>query len=98
MIIRTDKVEDFFDRRVKLHKKQIVVSHVRSRQPSHSRIPRRCSWFFRKTRRRLMVEVMDEPKTITHLPVKLHRGRSAINKNMGMALRRWSEQLRQKLR
>ena len=31
-----------------------------------------------------MLEVMDEPKTITQLTVKLHRERSAITKDIGL--------------
>ena len=37
-----------------------------------------------QARRRLMLEVMDEPKTITQLTAKLHRARSAITKDIGL--------------
>ncbi len=37
-----------------------------------------------EARRRLMLEVMDEPKTITELPIALHRERSAITKDIGL--------------
>ena len=37
-----------------------------------------------QARRRLMLEVMDEPKTITQLTAKLHRERSAITKDIGL--------------
>lgn len=37
-----------------------------------------------QARRRLMLEVMDEPKMITQLTAKLHRERSAITKDIGL--------------
>ena len=37
-----------------------------------------------KSRRRLLLEVMDEPKTMTQLTLKLHRERSAIAKDVGL--------------
>lgn len=37
-----------------------------------------------EARRRLMLEVMDEPKTITELTIALHRERSAITKDIGL--------------
>ena len=37
-----------------------------------------------QARRRLMLEVMDEPKTITQLTAKLHRACSAITKDIGL--------------
>ncbi len=37
-----------------------------------------------EARRRLMLEVMDEPKTITELTIALHRERSAIAKDIGL--------------
>jgi predicted transcriptional regulator len=37
-----------------------------------------------QARRRLMLEVMDEPKTITQLTAKLHREHSAITKDIGL--------------
>ena len=37
-----------------------------------------------EARRRLMLEVMDEPKTINELTIALHRERSAITKDIGL--------------
>ena len=37
-----------------------------------------------QARRRLMLAVMDEPKTIIQLMAKLHRARSAIAKDIGL--------------
>ena len=37
-----------------------------------------------ESRRRLMLEIMEEPKTINDLTARLHRNRSAITKDIGM--------------
>lgn len=46
--------------------------------------PQRMFTVLSESRRRLMLEIMDEPKTINDLTNRLHRNRSAITKDIGM--------------
>ena len=46
--------------------------------------PQRMFTVLSESRRRLMLEIMEEPKTINDLTARLHRNRSAITKDIGM--------------
>jgi predicted transcriptional regulator len=46
--------------------------------------PQRMFTVLSETRRRLMSEVMREPKTIKELTSRLHRNRSSVTKDVGM--------------
>jgi len=46
--------------------------------------PQRMFTVLSESRRRLMLEIMEEPKTINDLTTRLHRNRSAITKDIGM--------------
>ena len=80
VIIRTDKVEGFFDRARKADRGE---SFKKSATFSFED-PRQMFMVLSEARRRLMLEVMDEPKSISQLTVKLHRDRAAITKDIGL--------------
>ena len=46
--------------------------------------PQRMFTVLSESRRRLMLEIMEVPKTINDLTARLHRNRSAITKDIGM--------------
>lgn len=46
--------------------------------------PQRMFTVLSESRRRLMLEIMEEPKTINDLTTRLHRNRSSITKDIGM--------------
>lgn len=84
VIIRTDKVEGFFDRARKAAQKVDRGELFKKSATFSFEDPQEMFMVLSEARRRLMLEVMDEPKTITQLTVKLHRERSAINKDIGL--------------
>jgi predicted transcriptional regulator len=84
VIIRTNKVEGFFDRARKAAQKADHGESFKKSATFSFEDPREMFMFLSEARRRLMLEVMDEPKTITQLTVKLHRERSAITKDIGL--------------
>ena len=87
VIIRTDKVEGFFDRARKAAQKADRGESFKKSATFSFEDPQEMFTVLSETRRRLMLEVMDEPKTITQLTVKLHRERSAINKDIGLLVK-----------
>ena len=84
VIIRTNKVEDFFDRARKAAQKADQGESFKKMVTFSFEDPHEMFTVLSDARRRLMLEVMDEPKTITQLTVKLHRERSAITKDIGL--------------
>lgn len=84
VVIRTDDVDGFFGRA-----KDAARRADRS-QPFNGQItlafedPQRMFTVLSEARRRLMLEVMREPKTINELTQRLHRNRSAITKDVGL--------------
>jgi len=74
VIIRTDKVEGFFDRARKAAQKADHGESFKKSATFSFEDPREMFMVLSEARRRLMLEVMDEPKTITQLTVKLHQG------------------------
>jgi predicted transcriptional regulator len=84
MIIRTDTVEGFFDRAKKAAQKSDRGESFKKSATFSFEDPQEMFMVLSEARRRLMLEVMNEPKTITQLTHKLHRDRSAINKDIGL--------------
>lgn len=84
VVIRTDDVEGFFTRA-----KSAAMRADRG-QPFDGKVtlsfedPQRMFTVLSEARRRLMLEVMHEPKTINELTHRLHRNRSAITKDVGL--------------
>ena len=84
MIIRTDKVEGFFTRARKAAQKADRGESFKAMATLSFEDPQEMFMVLSEARRNLMLEVMDEPKSITQLTVKLHRERSAITKDIGL--------------
>lgn len=84
MIIRTDTVEGFFNRAKKAAQKSDRGELFQKSATFSFEDPQEMFMVLSEARRRLMLEVMNEPKTITQLSHTLHRDRSAINKDIGL--------------
>ena len=84
VIIRTDKVEGFFDRARKAAQKADRGELFKKSATFSFEDPQEMFIVLSEARRRLMLEVMDKPKTITELTVALHRERYAITKDIGL--------------
>jgi predicted transcriptional regulator len=84
VIIRTDDIDGFFARA------KNAAHRADHGQPFDGKItlafedPQRMFTVLSEARRRLMLEVMHEPKTINELTQRLHRNRSAITKDVGL--------------
>jgi predicted transcriptional regulator len=84
VVIRTDHVEGFFARA------KDAARRADRGQPFDGKVtlsfedPQRMFTVLSEARRRLMLEVMHEPKTINELTHRLHRNRSAITKDVGL--------------
>jgi len=84
VVIRTDDVDGFFARA------KDAARRADRGQPFDGKItlafedPQRMFTVLSDARRRLMLEVMREPKTINELTQSLHRNRSAITKDVGL--------------
>lgn len=84
VVIRADDVAGFFarardaaqraDRGVAFERKMTLTFED----------PQRMFTVLSEARRRLMLEVMQEPKTINELSKRLHRNRSAVTKDVGL--------------
>ena len=84
VVIRTDDVDGFFARA------KDAARRADRGQPFDGKItlafedPKRMFTVLSGARRQLMLEVMNEPKTINELAQSLHRNRSAITKDVGL--------------
>jgi predicted transcriptional regulator len=84
VIVRTDDVDGFFARA------KDAARRADRGQPFDGKItlafedPQRMFTVLSAARRRLMLEVMHEPKTINELTQRLHCNRSAITKDVGL--------------
>ena len=83
-MIRTDQVEGFFDRARKAAQKADRGEPFKRIATFSFEDPQDMFTVLSKSRRRLLLEVMDAPKTMTQLTLKLHRERSAIAKDVGL--------------
>jgi len=77
-MIRTDQVEGFFDRARKAAQKADRGESFKRTAIFSFEDPQDMFTVLLKSLRRLLLEVMNEPKTMTQLTLKLHRERSAI--------------------
>jgi predicted transcriptional regulator len=84
VVIRTDDLEGFFARA------KDAARRADRGQPFEGKVtlsfedPQRMFTVLSEARRRLMLEVMHEPRTINELTHRLHRNRSAITKDVGL--------------
>jgi predicted transcriptional regulator len=83
-MIRTDQVEGFFDRARKAAQKADRGESFKRTAIFSFEDPQDMFTVLSKSRRRLLLEVMNELKAMTQLTLKLHRERSAIAKDVGL--------------
>lgn len=83
-IIRTGDVAGFFDRARTAARKADQGGKFEGTVTLSFEDPQRMFTVLSEARRRLMAEVLHEPKTISELSSKLHRNRSAITKDVSL--------------
>ncbi|OGA01630.1 MAG: hypothetical protein A3H35_15695 [Betaproteobacteria bacterium RIFCSPLOWO2_02_FULL_62_17] len=84
IVIRTDDVAGFFSR-AKHAARRADRGEVFDRKVTLSfEDPQRMFAVLSTGRRRLMLEVMREPRTINELSQRLHRNRSSVTKDVGL--------------
>jgi predicted transcriptional regulator len=84
VVIRTDDVEGFFARAKDAAQRADRGQAFEGKVTLSFEDPQRMFTVLSEARRRLMLEVMHEPKTINELTLRLHRNRSAITKDVGL--------------
>jgi predicted transcriptional regulator len=84
VVIRTDDVDGFFARAKDAARRADRGQNFDGKITLAFEDPQRMFTVLSEARRRLMLEVMHEPKTINELTQSLHRNRSAITKDVGL--------------
>jgi len=84
IMIRTDDVTDFFSRAKDAARKADRGEAFEGKLTLSFEDPQRMFTVLSEARRRLMLEVMREPRTINELSLRLHRNRSAVTKDVGL--------------
>jgi predicted transcriptional regulator len=84
VVIRTDDVDSFFARAKDAARRADRGLAFDGKITLAFEDPQRMFTVLSEARRRLMLEVMHEPKTINELTQSLHRNRSAITKDVGL--------------
>jgi predicted transcriptional regulator len=84
VVIRTDDLDGFFVRAKDAARRADQFHEFEEKVTLSFEDPQRMFTVLSETRRRLMSEVMREPKTIKELTTRLHRNRSAVTKDVGM--------------
>lgn len=84
VVIRTDDLEGFFSRAKDAARRADQAQQFEEKVTLSFEDPQRMFTVLSEARRRLMSEVMREPKTIKELTSLLHRNRSAVAKDVGM--------------
>jgi len=84
VVIRTDDLDGFFVRAKEAARRADQGLASDGKVTISFEDPHRMFTVLSDARRRLMSEVMHEPKTINELTNRLHRNRSAITKDVGM--------------
>lgn len=84
VVIRTDDLDEFFVRAKDAARRADQSHEFEEKVTLSFEDPQRMFTVLSETRRRLMSEVMREPKTIKELTSRLHRNRSAVTKDVGM--------------
>jgi predicted transcriptional regulator len=82
--IRTDDVPSFFSRARDAARRADRGDAFEGKVTLSFEDPQRMFTVLSVGRRRLMLEVMHEPKTINELSQRLHRNRSSITKDVGL--------------
>ncbi len=84
IVIRTDDVAGFFSRAKEAAQRADRGEAFEGKVTLSFEDPQRMFTVLSGARRRLMLEVMHEPRTINELSHRLHRNRSAITKDVGL--------------
>ena len=84
IVIRTDDVAGFFSRAKDAARRADAGEAFEGKVTLSFEEPKRMFTVLSDARRRLMLEVMHESKTINELSHRLHRNRSAITKDIGL--------------
>lgn len=84
VVIRTDDVDGFFARAKDAARRADRGQAFAGKITLSFEDPQRMFTVLSEARRRLMIEVMHEPRTINELTHRLHRNRSAITKDVGL--------------
>lgn len=84
VVIRTDNIDGFFARAKDAARRADRSQRFEGTVTLSFEDPQRMFTVLSEARRRLMQEVMHEPKTINELTQRLHRNRSAITKDVGL--------------
>lgn len=82
--IRTDDVASFFSRAKDAARRADRGDAFKGKVTLSFEDPQRMFTVLSEGRRRLMLEVMREPKSINELSRRLHRNRSSITKDVGL--------------
>ena len=84
VVVRTDDVDGFFERAKDAARRADRGEAFDGKVTLSFEDPQRMFTVLSEERRRLMSEVMREPKTINELTSRLGRNRSAITKDVGL--------------
>jgi predicted transcriptional regulator len=84
IVIRTDDVKGFFSRAKNAAQRADRGEAFDGKVTLLFEDPQRMFTVLSEARRRLILEVLHEPKTINELSHRLHRNRSAITKDVGL--------------
>jgi predicted transcriptional regulator len=84
IVIRTDAVKSFFSRAKDAARRADRGGVFDGKITLSFEDPQRMFTVLSEARRRLMLEVMDEPRTINELSKRLHRHRSSVTKDVGL--------------
>lgn len=84
VVIRTDDVAGFFARAQDAARRADLSQSFEGKVTLSFEDPQRMFTVLSQARRRLMLEVMIEPRTIKELSDRLHRNRAAITKDVGL--------------
>ncbi|MDP2760494.1 MAG: ArsR family transcriptional regulator [Sideroxyarcus sp.] len=83
-IVRTGNVAEFFDRARSAARRADQGGKFEGTVTLSFEDPQRMFTVLSEERRRLMTEVLREPRTITELSTNLHRNRSAVSKDVSL--------------
>lgn len=84
IVVRTGDIAGFFDRAKNAARRADQGGEFDGKVTLSFEDPQKMFTVLSVSRRRLMQEIMHEPKTINELAVRLHRDRSAITKDVGL--------------
>ena len=84
IVVRTGDVAGFFDRAKNAAQRANQGGEFEGKVTLSFEDPQKMFTVLSVSRRRLMQEIMQEPKTINELAGRLHRDRSAITKDVGL--------------